>query len=153
LRLFFLACFLVVGCSSPPFDDFSGGEGPDATFPFDVGLQFDDDAATEAEAGPQYLGGPLACGGCTCDGTLYGCLTGTCVKPPPQPDAGSDANADASDAADGAIDAAPSCAKGTECFQIPTVCLPKPTCACIQKETGFQCAVANDGSGFILTCI
>ena len=149
MRLF-LAPFLVVACGSNPVDD---------SFPFldtgidqtldDVAFQplVPDDAAAAAADGPVYLGGPLACGKCMCDGTLYACLEGVtsngiCSGGPPPPPM-EDASADAGDA---------SCGLGFVCEQLPAACLPKPTCQCIQAHTNMPCAVAMDGSGFVLHC-
>lgn len=146
----FLACFLVA-CGNNAIDDIA---------PIDVDATIDrgtSDVAPfppDVEAGPDgptYVGGPLACGKCTCDGTLYACLSGTCEAPPPS-DASADANdADASDA-DASDAAVTSCGKNQSCWEIPTSCLPKPTCACITSATGLYCVVAKDGSGFILAC-
>jgi len=138
-------------------DDVITTEGPDATFPTESGVHFDAAVMKEAEAGPIYVGGPLACGKCMCDGLLYLCLEdmlgpdGGCSSggpppppPPPESDASDDADADASDAM--------SCGNGHYCGQIPIACLPKPTCACIEKVTGMLCTVAPNGSGFQLFC-
>ncbi len=145
----FLLCFLAACGQSD--DIFVPGETADATTTtFDAGSPFFDVVVPhEAEAGPVYNGGPLACGACTCDGTLYACLQGACAQPPPS----SDASADASDAgANDASDAA-SCGKNLSCSQLPVECLPKPTCACIEKEMGVTCMVAPNGNGFVLSCL
>ena len=150
MRLF-LVCFLAA-CGQTD-DVFLPGDTPDVTTtPFDTGGPFSDvSTPSEAEAGPIYVGGPLTCGSCTCDGTLYACLEGACAKPPPI-EAGT--NADASDDADAdaASDASASCGKNAICQELPIECLPKPTCACIEKATGLGCSVATNGSGFILSC-
>ena len=157
MRLF-LACFLAA-CGGP-VDDVIPTEGPDATFPTESGVHFVDAAPLkEAEAGPVYVGGPLACGKCTCDGLLYTCLQGVlgpdggCSSggpPPPPPPPESDASLDA-DASDATSDAM-TCGGGRFCSQIPIGCLPKPTCECIEQTTGMLCTVAPNGSGFLLVC-
>jgi hypothetical protein len=154
VRLVFTMFF--VACGMGTDDVLVGvGEVPDAsTTGFqDVFLPPVHDVGTPD---PIVTGGPLACGACTCDGTLYGCLMGAapdggCPKGgggPPQPpapmtgDAGDDANADA----------ATSCGKGIVCSELPVECLPKPTCACITKVAGFQCTIDPTGNGFTLEC-
>ena len=145
MRLF-LFCFLVA-CAN----------NDDDIVPIDVDATIDrrtSDVAPfpppiEAAApdGPTYVGGPLACGKCICDGTLYACGAGCgpVKKGGPQAPIVGDASDDA-DAADGA-----GCSAA--CWEIPVACLPKPTCACIEKEwTNVSCTVASDGSGFLLEC-
>lgn len=146
---FFLACFLVA-CGNNPVDDIVPIDTADATTTRDSSISFPDGyPPPEAEAGPVYNGGgPLACGNCTCDGTLYACLAGTCEALPPPKDAS--AEADAADDAD--ADASVSCGKKESCWQIPIECLPKPTCDCITKATGLLCTVVPNGNGFALTC-
>jgi hypothetical protein len=146
-----LACFLVA-CSGPVDDVLT--TPIDATTARDTSTSFVD-VVSEKPSGPVYVGGPLGCGNCTCDGTLYMCCYGT-PHPPPS-DAGADAHADADADADAdAVDAdasdAMSCGATNYCSQIPIACLPKPTCDCITKETGMQCAVSLDGDGFRVTC-
>jgi len=128
-------------------DDVITTEDLDATLPADGGPKPTFPDVAQDVVGPIWVGGPLACGKCTCDGTLYACLQGSCGGPPPPPppnDASMDATADASDAA--------TCGNAVACVQIPVECLPKPTCECISKATGNGCVVAPNGSGFQLFC-
>lgn len=124
----------------------------DARVLFDSSCFCAPDASPPLDAGPDGPtfngGGPLACLGCVCDGTLYGCLTdgvpdGGCPKGggPPMPIADG-----------GAPDDGGSCEAGVVCTQLPVECLPNPTCDCIAKWTDFGCAVDPSGNGFLLTC-
>ena len=161
MRLLLLLVCVLSACGPSGQIFGSGGEGVDAGA-FDA--TFSSDAFTPPpppqskdaaiDTGPGYIGGPLACGTCTCDGTLYTCLEealgpdGGCPHgggppPPPSPILG-----DASDDAD--VDS--SCGAGNFCMQIPIACLPKPTCACITQETHLPCKVDPSGSGFVLVC-
>jgi hypothetical protein len=133
-------------------DDVFNGAVPDATAS-DVGFGFPDvflpGIGDVGPPEPVFNGGPLACGKCTCDGTLYACLMGAapdggCSKGtggPPAPitgDAGDDADA--------------TCGNGLVCARLPVECLPKPTCACITKALGLACTIDPSGNGFTLQC-
>ncbi len=152
------ALLVLAGCSSSSDDviPISLDASDDSTVARDAGdISFPDVITTyDAWLGPTFNGGgPLACGSCTCDGTLYACL-GQAASPnggcpsgggpplPPMPFA--------DDA--GASDASWSCGLGVVCSELPVTCLPKPTCDCITKATGLQCTVAPNGNGFILAC-
>ena len=154
MRLF-LACFLVA-CGNNPVDDIvpidvdatidHRTSGSDVLFP---------PAEEAGPDGPVYVGGPLKCGkgNCTCDGTLYACVFGFqgCAGNPPT-EAGADADADADADAEADADASTGCTSNDFCKQIPTECLPKPTCECISKVLNLTCTIAPDGSGFLLQC-
>ena len=148
--------FVLLSACASTDDNFIGvGEGPDAT----GGGRFGVDASkppvlldAAEEDGPRFNGGAtFACHGCTCDGTLYGCLQnanpdGKCPQgggPPPD-------HMPIADAA--ALDDGGTCEAGIVCRQLPVECLPDPTCDCIMQSSGFQCAVDPSGNGFILTC-
>lgn len=159
VRLFLFCALSACGQSD---DVFLPSNPPDATTVFfETGSPFDDVVTPmpDSSSGPVYNGGPLACGTCTCDGTLYGCLEGAygfdggCTgsgPPPPPPPPPSDASADG--AIDAGVSDAASCGKGVFCKQIPVACLPKPTCECIEKATGLNCMVTPNGNGFALSC-
>ena len=148
MRLF-LPC-LLVACGNNAVDDVVPIT-VDATIDHHTGADVVLPPYPEASAdGPVYVGGPLACAKCTCDGTLYACLSGSCEFPPSDASAdGSDADGSDGDASDAAVT---TCGKNLSCWEIPVGCLPKPTCACITKATGMSCTVAADGSGFLLQC-
>jgi hypothetical protein len=133
---------LLVACGGPVDDvvprDFDATTR-DASGP----VVFADVVTQDVDAGPTYVGGPLACAACTCDGTLYACFEGIC-RSPPVLDAGADA--------DDASDANASCGKNAFCTEIPIECLPKPTCECIEEATHLVCVVAPNGNGFALSC-
>jgi hypothetical protein len=156
------AALLLAGCSSviQASDDIAMPQPFDATV---SEASFPDVSAPDASSGTPFNGGgPLACAqGCVCDGTLYACSHDTLVDGgcpggggPGAPilDAGVDAAAaDAAADAD-AADASACELAGNPCLQIPVVCLPKPTCACITQATGMTCDVDPSGNGFVLMC-
>ena len=165
-----LFSFLLLSACSSSADDFIGvGEEPDASIgTFDGDCFCAADAATPdvVDAGPKFNGGAtFACHGCTCDGTLYGCLQnanpdGSCPQgggpPVPDhmpiddggaPDDGGACEAGVAGSAEGGTAQIP-----VVCGELPVVCLPNPTCDCIAQATGFACAVDPSGDGFILTC-
>jgi hypothetical protein len=152
VRVVFMLFFVACGAGT---DDVFSGEVPDATTS-DVGFPdvFLPPIGDVGPPEPVFNGGPLACGTCTCDGTLYACLTGAtpdggCPKgggPPEHApitgDGGDDADADA----------ATSCGAGHFCTELPIECLPKPSCACITKALGLGCSIDPNGMGFTLQC-
>jgi hypothetical protein len=138
---------LLAGCSSItpfPSDDiaqFDAGRF-DSTVPFDAGT-FDvvDEDATKFNGG-----GPFTCSGCICDGTLNYCLFSSAGQAPLV-----DAGVDDADADAGSNTCDP---EASACIQIPTSCLPKPTCDCVlQAYTGCTCGVDPSGNGLVISCV
>ena len=111
-----------------PFFDATTDAGPS----FDATL----DAGADADAFVFGGGGPFLCGDCICDGT-----SSLCYSP-------HDASADASEAGACSVDA-------STCWPFPIACLPKPTCACLEKywtDPSCTCGVDPTGNGIVLVC-
>ena len=146
-----MALLLVTGCfSQDDVTPLSLDASDDATLTSDSGGFFNDAVTSyDAPTGPTFNGGgPFACGGCICDGTLYGCLVNATAD---SGCGGAGGGGPKAPLDDGAAADASTCDPNV-CHELPVVCLPKPTCDCITKATGLPCSVDPTGNGFDLGC-
>jgi len=136
----------ILAACGPTFiaDDFPIDAGP---FAFDATVDapsFGDGAVSDVGVDVTLFngGGPFACLGCICDGTLDMCRFLTGRGHAPLDDASS-------------MDAGTCVPDASACVPIPVHCLPKPTCECIMADAGPGCGCSVDpsGNGLVVECI